>query len=330
SAGADPGPACYGRGGQLPTVSDACLLMGILDAEGFAGGEMRLDEQLARRAFERLDSRLPFDQRVAFAYRIAVTNIAEEITNVAIRHGVDPRDFSVIAYGAAGPMLLPAALDVLHVRRVVVPPHPGLFSALGLLSTDLVFSSSRSAYVTLGPDTAGSIAVIFADMEQELWARVGEAVDIRVRRSFDGRLLGQSWETPFVDVPDGPITESTIGALVDRFHDAYESRFGNRFPTVPVQGVTYRVQLVVPAEKVEYEPRAGDRSPAPRPERVRELRYFADRPLPTPEYARSALRVGARLEGPAIIREELSTTFVGPQQVATAGRFAEIIIERAG
>ena len=330
SAGADPGPACYGRGGQLPTVSDACLLMGVLDAEEFAGGELQLDEDLARQAFERLDTRLPLERRVAFAYRIAATNIAEEITNVAIRHGVDPRDFSLVAYGAAGPMLLPAALDVLHVRRVIVPPHPGLFSALGLLSTDLVFSNSRSAYLTLGPDTAGSIAAIFAEMEQELWARVGEAADVQVRRSFDGRLLGQSWETPFVDVPEGPIAEPTIGALVDRFHDAYEARFGNRFPAVPVQGVTYRVQLVVPSPKVEYRARSEGQGPAPAPNRVRELRYFADRPLPTPEYARAALPVGARIEGPAIIREELSTTFVGPGQIASTGRFGEIVVERAG
>ena len=149
SAGADPGPACYGRGGEAPTLTDACLLMGILDPDGFAGGELRLDSDLARRAFESLDTPLRLEQRVAFAFRIAVANIAEEVLNVAIRHGVDPRDFSLVAYGAAGPMLLPAALELLRVKRLVVPPHPGLFSALGLLSTDLVYYDSRSAYVLL-------------------------------------------------------------------------------------------------------------------------------------------------------------------------------------
>src|SRR3990172_11519524 len=100
-------------------------------------------------------------------------------------------------------MLLPAALELLHVKRLVVPPHPGLFSALGLLSTDLVYYESRSAYVVLSPEAAPTISAVFSEMEQQLRARVTGAVDgIRVRRSFDGRLLGQSWETPFVEGPE--------------------------------------------------------------------------------------------------------------------------------
>ncbi len=237
--------------------------MGILDPEGFAGGEMRLDAELARAAFEALETPLRFDQRVAFAFRIAAANIAEEVTNVAIRHGVDPRDFTLVAYGAAGPMLLPAALELLHVRRVVVPPYPGLFSALGLLSTDLVYYDSRSSYVLLTPEAAPAIAAVFDDMEQRLRERAGDAAGgVTVRRSFDGRLYGQSWETPFVEVPEGPITEETIPELVERFHAEYERRFGNRFPYVPVQGVSYRVELVVPAEKVDYVAReAGESTP---------------------------------------------------------------------
>ena len=104
-------------------------------------------------------------------------------------------------------MLLPAALEQLHVRRVVIPPHPGLFSALGLLSTDLVYYDSRSAYMVLTPEAAPRIAEIFEEMERKLRGRAPAGSDgVTVRRSFDGRLLGQSWETPFVEVPDGPIT----------------------------------------------------------------------------------------------------------------------------
>ncbi len=337
SAGSDPGPACYGRGGQSPTVTDACLLMGILDPAGFAGGEMRLDPELSRRAFASLETQLSFEQRVAFAYRIAVANIAEEVTNVAIRHGVDPRDFSLVAYGAAGPMLLPAALDLLHVRRVVVPPHPGLFSALGLLSTDLVYYESRSAYVVLSPETAPLVASVFTQMEQRLRARIGATADgLAVRRTIDGRLLGQSWETPFVEVPDGPITEDTIPKLIERFHAEYERHYGSRFPYVPVQGVTYRVQLVVPADKIEYVPGAGTAREV-HPGRTVELRYWDAAPgsargdqgvLRAGEYERESLAAGARIRGPAIIREPLSTTLVCPEQVAQVGHFGEIVIEQ--
>jgi N-methylhydantoinase A len=329
SAGADPGPACYGRGGTAPTLTDACLLIGILDPDGFAGGELRLHPELARRSFESLETSLRFEQRISYAYRIAVANIAEEVTNVAVRHGVDPRDFTVVAYGAAGPMLLPAALELLHVKRLVIPPHPGLFSALGLLSGDLVYYDSRSAYVLLTPEAWPTVAAVFEEMERALRARaeLGEN-GVAVRRSFDGRLVGQSWETPFVPVPDGPITEATIGELVERFHAEYERRYGNRFPYVPVEGVSYRVELVAPAEKVELAAVGGNGS-LPSPSRRIELRYLDEQPILADEYERGELPAGARVDGPAIVREPLSTTYVCPGQTATVGRFGELQIEAA-
>ena len=337
SAGADPGPACYGRGGTAPTITDACLLMGMLDPDGFAGGELRLDEERARMAFASLDTPLSLHDRVAYAYRIAVHNIAEEVTNVAVRHGVDLRDFALLAYGAAGPMLLPAALEQLQVKRVLIPPHPGLFSALGLLATDLVYYDSQSAYMVLTPEAAPRISEIFEAMEQKLRSRLqGDKDDVTVRRSFDGRLLGQSWETPLVEVPAGPITAATVQQMIDRFHDEYERRYGNRFPVVPVQGVTYRVQLVVPVDKVEYDGlRSGGSGAAvtpaqaqpPDPQRTLKLRYLEDELLDAPEYEREALAPGMRLAGPAIIREGLSTTFLCAGQRAEVGRLGEISIE---
>src|SRR5580658_4945710 len=151
SAGATPGPACYGRGGTQPTVTDACLLMGILDPQGFAGGQIQLDTAAASRAFASLACRMSQDERVRFAWKIALNNIAEEISRCALRHGVDTRDFSLMAFGAAGPMLLAGVLDLVKARRLIVPPHPGLFSAIGLLSTDFVYANSRSQYLLLMP-----------------------------------------------------------------------------------------------------------------------------------------------------------------------------------
>ena len=338
SAGADPGPACYGRGGTEPTITDACLLIGILDPDGFAAGEMRLDPSLARASFERLDTPLSLGERISYAFRIAVNNIAEEVTNVAIRHGVDLRDFTLLAYGAAGPMLLPAALEQLHCRRVVIPPYPGLFSALGLLATDLVYYESQSAYMILTPEAAPEIARMFAAMESKLRARLPDAgaAGVSIRRTFDGRLLGQSWETPLVDVPDGAVDPDGVATMIANFHDAYERRYGNRFPAMPVQGVTYRVQLVVPIDKLEYgelapaaAALAASPAPAPTPTPTRrvELHHLGPEPILAPEYERETLLPGTRLDGPAIIREGLSTTFVCPGQVATIGRLGEIAIE---
>lgn len=331
SAGADPGPACYDNGGKEPTMTDACLLMGIIDPAGFAGGRMALEPELAAAAFEGLDSPLDFGQRISYAFNIGVNNIAEGVTNVAIAHGVDPRDYSMFAFGAAGPMLLPAVLDTVHAREVVVPPHPGLFSALGLVSSDLVYSDSRSAYTMLVPEAAEAIDKVYQSMEDGLREQIkeGDRDGVEFKRSFDGRLAGQTWETPFIDVPSGQITADAVATMVASFHETYAERSGNKFEALPVQGVTYRVEAVVPAPKVEY-PELPVRDGEPlRPTRTLEIRYLTDRPVDAAEYDRTALRAGDVISGPAVIREPLSTTFMVPGQVAEIGTYGEIRIRKA-
>ncbi|MCE0761909.1 hydantoinase/oxoprolinase family protein [Pseudonocardia kujensis] len=331
SAGSDPGPACYGNGGHQPTMTDAFLLMGILDPAGFAGGTMRLDADLARSAFDNLDSKLSFDQRVSYAFNIGITNIAEGVFNIAVQHGVDPRDYSLVAYGAAGPMMLPAVLEQTHVKEVVVPPHPGLFSALGLVSSDLVYSDSRSAYTILDPASGPVIDEVYRDMEERLRRQIGDRHgSVEFVRSYDGRLAGQTWETPFIEVPGGTIDADAVTTMIANFHRAYEKRAGNRFEALPVQGVTYRVQAVVVSDKVEY-PTLPAREPGTRAEPTRRLtiRYLTDDEIDAAEYDRTALRAGDEIAGPAVIREPLSTTFLVQGQVARIGEYGEIRITRA-
>jgi N-methylhydantoinase A len=178
----------------------------------------------------------------------------------------------------------------------------------------------------LSPEQAPQIAAVFEEMELRLRERSGTPAGAgSVRRSFDGRLFGQSWETPFVEVPPGPITAQTIDALIERFHAAYERRYGNRFPYVPVQGVSYRVELVVPSEKLELTAPAPAAAPA-RPRRTIELRHLDGERLQAAEYVRAQLGAGARISGPAVIREGLSTTLVCPRQSAQVGALGEIVI----
>lgn len=329
SAGADPGPACYGRGGTQPTMSDVFVLAGIIDPASFAGGRMSLDPELARRAFERLDTPLAFEQRVRYAYDIGLNNIAEGIFNIAIRNGIDPRDYTLVAYGAAGPLLLPAIADLIHVRRVIVPPHPGLFSALGLLSADQAYSISQSAYTVLSADAAGAIGQVFDSLEKKLRQRTGDREGVEFVRSFDGQLVGQTWETPFVAVPQGRIDGPAIAAMIANFHDAYFERNGNRFETIPVQGVTYRVRAVVETEKVRYaELPARDGAPL-RSTGTSRLRYVADAEQLAQVYTREDLRAGDTIAGPAIVREALSTTYITQHQTGRIGRYGEINIERS-
>jgi N-methylhydantoinase A len=324
SAGATPGPACYGRGGTRPTVTDACLLMGILDPLAFADGQIRLDEAAAAAAFAGLDCRMSQQERVRFAWKIALNNIAEEVSRCALRHGVDTRDFSLMAFGAAGPMLLAGVLELVSARRLIVPPHPGLFSAIGLLSTDFVYATSRSQYLMLMPDSGAQIEAIFSALEAQLRTRLGSD-DAVVRRSFDARLAGQSWETPFVSVDATALKARGPAALCEEFHAEYARRNGVCFPQIPVQGVTWRVQMIVPTEKLSWR---ALQPAAARPQAIgeRTLRYLGPEHIRAPVYRRAALGAGDTLLGPALIVEPLATTLVIPGQTAQIGTVGEIVI----
>ncbi|MFA3878618.1 hydantoinase/oxoprolinase family protein [Streptomyces sp. MMCC 100] len=336
SAGSTPGPACYGRGGTRPTTTDTCLMIGIIDPETFAGGKLNLDVEQARAAFKNLRTEFTLAQRVRYAYEMAVHNIAEGVFNVAIKNGVDPRDYTLIAYGAAGPMLLPATMDAVHCKQVVVPPNPGLFSALGLLSADQVFTANRSAYTVLTPEAAPGIDALFTEMETRLRERVDSDATVTFERSYDGHLVGQSWETPFVPVPAGAVDADAVAAMIASFHDTYQERSGNRFDTLPVEGVTFRVRAVLDTEKVEY-PELPRRGPDEQlaPTRTVRLRYLGDLDAIDDDagqeaavYDRAALRAGDEIEGPVIVNERLSTTHVGAGQRLVVGRHGELVIRR--
>ncbi|TCK25781.1 hydantoinase/oxoprolinase family protein [Pseudonocardia endophytica] len=333
SAGSTPGPACYGRGGTEPTTTDTCLMMGILDPGGFAGGKLSLDLDRATQAFEALPTDFTLAQRVRYAYEMAVHNIAEGVFNVAIAHGIDPRDYSLVAYGAAGPMLLPAAMDAVHCKQVVVPPNPGLFSALGLLSADQTYTANRSAYTILSADVAPRIDALFTEMESQISERLDASTDVTFERSYDGHLFGQSWETPFVPVPGGTIDAAAIDTMIASFHDTYAERSGNRFEFFPVEGVTFRVRAVLDTPKVEYPELRVRGDETLTPVRTATLRFLGDLDAPddsqeAPVYDRVALQSGDELDGPLIVDEGLSTTHVCAGQHLTVGRYGELVITR--
>ena len=331
SAGATPGPACYGRGGTRPTVTDACLLMGILDPDGFADGQIRLDAAAAGAAFDSLECRMSQAERVRFAWKIAQNNIAEEISRCALRHGLDTRDFSLMAFGAAGPMLLAGVLELVKARRLIVPPHPGLFSAIGLLSTDFVYANSRSQYLMLMPDTGPQLEAIFGALEAQLRERLNlgdAAAEVTIRRSFDGRLAGQSWETPFINVDPAALKARGPAALTDEFHAEYARRNGVSFAQIPVQAVTWRVQMIVATEKLAWRALpAGTGKPTPIGQRT--LRHLDAEEITAPVYQRAALGAGDTIAGPALIIEPLATTLIIPRQVARIGTVGEIVITEA-
>jgi N-methylhydantoinase A len=307
-------------------VTDAALAIGILAPDRFLGGRIPLDRTGAIAAFASLETSLSLSERVRQAWMIGLHNISHGLTDLANRRGIDTRDHSLIAFGAAGPMLLPGLLDILPLASVIVPPNPGGFSAAGLLSSDRVFSENRTLYGILKSGLVPKISQIFEELESGLMARANaELSEASIVRSFDARLFGQNWETPFIPVPPGELDEKSISAMVEAFHDEYERRNGNRFAWLPVEGVTYRVQVIIPSEKVEY-PTVADRDEELRPTGRVALQHLDGGSLEAFTYARSDLARNDVIAGPAIVREETSTTFIPAGRIATVGIYGEIEI----
>jgi N-methylhydantoinase A len=327
SAGADPGPACYGKGGDAPTITDAALSIGILAPDRFVGGKVPLHPQLALDAFDALDTSIGRSERIRQSWLLSLHNISEGIIDIAIRRGLDVRDLSLMAYGAAGPMTLPGLLDLLPLRAVVVPPNPGGFSALGLVSADRVFSESLTLQGILSPDIAPRLTELFERVERDLLEQAGvRAEEATVIRTFDGRLLGQGWETPFVPVPSGPLGPKEIQQMVDAFHAEYDQRNGHRFESFPVEGVAYRVQLVVPTDKVTFDV-LPERAGVPlQPRGSADLAHLYPEGATASCYERDDLLAGDALLGPAIVWETNSTTFVPRDRRATVGSYGELVV----
>ncbi|MEQ8661655.1 MAG: hydantoinase/oxoprolinase family protein, partial [Gammaproteobacteria bacterium] len=290
-----------------------------------------LSRARAEAAFAALDTPLDLSRRVQSAFDTGLANIAEGVLDIVIGNGIDPRDFVLMCYGAAGPMLLPAVLPQVQARAAIVPPHPGLFSALGLLSADRVFMESRSRYLPLEPASAARIDAIFSDLEQAVRAQLGaDAGHATLLRSFDARMVGQAYETPFIDAPHGAVDAAAVAAMVARFHDTYERRAGNRFDQVPVQAVTFRVRAAVAVERTGFSALPARTGAAPAPLRTVTLAHLAGGPWQAGEYARDSLRAGDVIEGPAIVREPLSTTYLPPAHRLTVGALGELVITAGG
>jgi len=331
-AGADPGPACYGSGGTQPTLTDAFLLMGILDAKKFLGGEKLLYPELAEEAFKALPLKADLPTKVNQTYELGLTNVAEGIAGVTIERGVDARDYALFAYGSAGPMMLPQLMERLEIKSVIVPPYPGLFSALGLASGDLTYTDYKSAYITLIPnaDTAKRIDEVYTNMEETILAKLPEGVkreDVRFIRSFDGWYAGQTWETPFIPVPSGHLTEKSIETLIEAFNEGYLAMWGNKFPHLPVMACSYRTSCVLPMTKAEYKtlPKRKMGKPTGVPKHLSSMPEAESNVM---EYERGELYFSDTVAGPAIIREPMSTTMVCAGQEARIGQYGEIHIER--
>ena len=328
SAGAAPGPACYGQGGDEATVTDANLVMGRLAPSLMLAGSVPLDEALARKVVGRLAQ--TFGLELAHAadgiVRIAVARMVSAIKEISVARGYDPRDFALMAFGGAGPMHAAFIAEELDIARVAVPLAPGNFCAFGALISDIRHDHLVTFRAELRSAQATDLEAAFTRIEQQAAAQMSAEGMPRERismlRSAGMRYLGQSWDLP-VRVPN---RIEDLKELEKRFNDAHQRRYGYS-GTDAVEIVSLRVSAIGQVAKpvLPEWPARGSVQDALREERPV---FFAGRRVTTPVYSRERLPRGARLEGPAIVEEMGALTVVPPSWRLEVGRFGELMLER--
>ncbi|MCW2549183.1 MAG: hypothetical protein JWN96_3643 [Mycobacterium sp.] len=316
SAGADPGPACYGRGGTNPTVTDANLLLGYLDPTGLADG-VTLDVSAAEKAFhERIVVPLGMANvtEAARAVRdIAVATMAAAIRVVTVQRGEDPRDATMVGFGGAGPMFAVALADVFDIAHVIVPAAAGVGSAVGLLHADLSVERLRTKVLPATDGSRAELGTIFAELRRTALAELGQHPnDVVVQHSIDLRYRGQAHQLP-VPVLAEELDEPGFGAILTRFRSVYQTAYGVALEA-PAELVTYRVRATCPfGSELPTSAAAPLDVDEPKPHDWRVATFSAAGGfLDVPVFRYDDLPLGARLTGPAFIEGSESTTLVPP------------------
>jgi N-methylhydantoinase A len=336
SAGADPGPVAYGRGGTDPTVTDANLVLGRLHPDRFLGGEMHLDVDAARRAVtERVATRLGLscERAAAGILRIANANMERALRVSSAERGYDPRELTLVAFGGAGPLHAAELARAVGIPAVLVPETPGVFSALGLVMADIRHDLVRTHLVRTDELPAERLAALLAELDgqgNEALARDGVEPGRRVlQRTADLRYVGQAYEVN-VPVPAGPAGPDTPGELARRFHEEHQRLYAHRHPGHPVEIVSLRLTAIGLTAAPPLRPREATRSVPP----VRERRpvYFDEEDgwVDCPIYQRADLAPGAELTGPAIVEQMDSTTVIHARQRTVVDGLGNLVISAGG
>ena len=318
SAGSEPGPACYGRGGTRPTVTDADLVLGYLDPDYFLGGTMALDVDAARSALQKHVADplgLSVDDAALGVHRVVNESMASAARTHTLARGHDPRRFTLVGFGGAGPVHAFQVARRLGLSRLLVPVGAGCASALGFLVSPVATERTRSHVAETGAADWDAINAFLSEMETAGldFLRQSGVSDARTARTAEMRYRGQGHEVA-VALPDGPLGPDRLDDVGARFRETYRRRFGRAIDDVPMETVTWRVVVSGPTPEVE----ARQHAPAPLADAVggvvtRPVRFPEhDEPVACPVRSRYALRPGDAFDGPAIIEERESTFVVGP------------------
>jgi N-methylhydantoinase A len=335
SAGAEPGPACYGKGGEEPTVTDADLVLGYVPADYFLGGDIVLDAELARKAVQKVADRLGLDVlRAAQAIHTTVNSfMADSITEISTKQGYDVRDFALIVGGGAGPVHGPDLAERLGISTVIIPRFAALYSAFGMFAMDIGRDYARSFHCRVDRVDLAAVNRLYEEMEEEALAAMKALKlpkgDVNLARTAEMRYTGQFHE---VEVPlaPGKLTAQHVKEAVAKFHKRHHELYTFSMSFRPVEFLNFRLKATArkAAFQLEKIPQ-GKRKVNGALKRKRTC-IFNGKSFNTPVYDGEQIRAGNRIEGPAIIEERTTTVVVPPAFQCSADRFKSYVLKKRG
>lgn len=335
SAGAVPGPASYDQGGEEPTTTDAQIVLGRLSGESLLGGAMQIRGDLAEQAIERRVAAplgLGLDEAARGILAVNTNHLVQAVRLMTVNRGVDPRGSALIAYGGSGGLYAAEAAAILGIERVVIPPHGGLNSALGMVQADFRYDRSQTLLKPLTEVDPATLALTSARLEAALTEQLDGAriapEDRAIDRVLDVRYDGQGYELA-VPLPDGPIDAATVRQAAADFHERHERELGWRDESWPLELVFLRVNAVGRVHGTDAPAASTDAPDVPTP-RSHRTAGFLDHPDPrdTPVFQRDDLHPGLRLSGPAIVEQLDTTTIVPPDYELAIDGYRNLILTR--
>jgi N-methylhydantoinase A len=335
SAGSRPGPACYGHGGLKPTVSDANVVLGRIDEHNFLGGEMQIYTNAAYKVIDELSEQLGLsrEKTAEGILQIMNNNMANAIREKTIQRGEDPREFSLVAFGGAGPLHAVEVAQILNIPEVLIPLYPGINSATGLLTTDLKYDVIKTEFMfstsvnfdQLNVDLEGLSTQLLLQLEDDGISRD----QTQIKRSADCRYAGQGYELR-VNLPDSGLNEFTIKAAFEEFHQSHKIEYGHSFLDSPIEIVNIRVTGIGVMPKIENHPISHDYTLEDATEKTGKSIFNVNGLLESVEtkfYQRERIPVGVELTGPCIVLQKDTTTVIPPNCVAYIEENGNMIIK---
>ena len=340
SAGSQPGPAAYGRGGTLPTVTDANVVLGRLSKDNFLGGEMSLDGEAAEKVISEFAKKIGLSTNECAEGILTIINasMANAIRSRTVQKGIDPREYALVAFGGAGPLHGAEVAAELGIKEVIVPPYPGITSAVGLLTTDHKYDAIKTAFQLEGSVDMDRLNQDFDAMEDSLRKQfLAEGLsddEISFERAGDFRYAGQGYELR-IEFPGEKVSDAVLAQVFDRFHQMHLAEYGQNYPDTPVELVNARVTGVGRMPKIQAAKLSGgpDRSLEKALVRSDSSMFRVDGELQrfdTPYYRRDLLPLDQDIAGPAIILQKDTTTVVPPACSFRADESGNLFIRVGG